>query len=127
MSPYLWPAVRMELGQKRWLKQLVAQVVAKTASIEALTWPVANRRSQFQKCGCIPGSKLLPPWAGSKQLTYWTSETALWCEKCKGSTGLPPPQLRVWVLWDLSGILHKSVACSEMGTGTRRVAKATSG
>ncbi len=29
---------------------------------------IANRRSQFQKCGCTPRAKLLPPPPGGKQM-----------------------------------------------------------
>ncbi len=36
----LWPAVRMELGQEGWRKQLVAKLIAKTTSKEDLSWPV---------------------------------------------------------------------------------------
>jgi hypothetical protein len=39
------------------------------------------------------GHELLSPVAGSKQLDHWTSEIWCKCEKCRSSTGLPPPPL----------------------------------
>jgi hypothetical protein len=42
-------------------------------------------------------------------------------------TPCPPPWKRVWALRDPSSMLHQSVACSENGIGTRRVAKAAGG
>jgi hypothetical protein len=41
--------------------------------------------------GASPGHKLLPPWAGSKRLTHWTSETVYWSEAAGPPQGSPPP------------------------------------
>jgi hypothetical protein len=38
------------------------------------------------------GHEPLPPWAGSKRLTHWTSESVYWSEAAGPPQGPPPPQ-----------------------------------
>jgi hypothetical protein len=45
----------------------------------------------------------------------------------QGSPHPPTPPLKAWALRDPSGMSNLSMACSENGIGTRRVAKAAGG
>jgi hypothetical protein len=81
----MWPAVRMELGQEGWLKQLVAKVRGPIVagdqgshrghhcSQTAETALTVNPRPKVWVAP--PGCEPLPPVMGRKQLVHWTSET----------------------------------------------------
>ncbi len=71
----LWPAVKMELGQKGWLKKPVAKVIAKTASKEDLWWPVIRDHVRVFLCSETsltgnPSSRCLgtPPGGGGSNV-----------------------------------------------------------
>jgi hypothetical protein len=58
----VWPVVIMELGQEGWLKQPVAKVrgpilASNQGSPIQFSEMSLTGESQFQKCGCIPGTQ----------------------------------------------------------------------
>jgi hypothetical protein len=73
----------MELGQEGWLKQLVAKVrgpimagdQGSRQGHQCRGTSLTGESGSIVSVGASPGRKPLPPYAGSKWLAHWTSET----------------------------------------------------
>jgi hypothetical protein len=70
----LWPAVRMELGEEGWLKQLVAKVIGSWPVIrdQVGVTTVVRRHLQaipFQSVGCTPRARTAAPFGGKQTVS----------------------------------------------------------
>ncbi len=92
----LWPAVKMELRQEGRLKQLVAKVVAKTASKEDLLWLVIRDHVRIFLCSetSLTGNPVSEVWMhppGFERPPRWEANSSP-VRKCTAlrNEGAPP-------------------------------------